>query len=245
MTDSKSKKNVLVTGAASGIGRAVAEKYFREGYDVIGLDRIQKDMDFPVISCNVADEVSVAQTFEILSEKINSINYLINCAGVFFVNSREKIEDISLNEWNAVYKNNATSVMLITKYSLPFMKSSQGDKAIVNISSDQVKYPRSKNTSYATSKSAIECFSKACAAELLREKIRVNVVRAASVKTGFIKKLAGDVSKECRIYNKENSKMPFGLIYPEDVAELVFFLGSDKSIRLTGQAILIDSGLYV
>ena len=72
MTDSKSKKNVLVTGAASGIGRAVAEKYFREGYDVIGLDRIQKDMDFPVISCNVADEVSVAQTFEILSEKIKS-----------------------------------------------------------------------------------------------------------------------------------------------------------------------------
>lgn len=246
MTDLKINNDVVVvSGAASGIGKAIAEIYYSNGFNVVGLDLHDTQANYPIILCDVSDEESVHKAFDKISERFDGIRYLINCAGVFFSNNREEIDAITLDEWNEVYKNNSTSVMLVTKYAVPRMKTCDGDKAIINISSDQVKYPRRKNASYSVSKSAIENYSMVCATELLKEKIRVNVVEATSVKTNFIRKLAKTETKENEIYNKEDSKMPLGLLYPEDVANMVFFLGSKKAKRITGQTILIDSGLYI
>ena len=246
MTGLKSNTDVVVvTGAASGIGRAIADIYYSNGFNVVGLDLCDMRADYPIIICNVSDEEAVRKAFDEISERYVAIRYLVNCAGIFFSNQRDGIERITLDEWNKVYKNNATSVMLVTKYAVPMMKLCTGDRAIINISSDQVKYPRQKNASYSVSKSALENYSQVCAVELLNEKIRVNVVEAASVRTNFIHKLAKTETKENEIYNKEDSQMPLGLLYPEDIANLVFFLGSLKAKRITGQTILIDSGLYI
>ena len=245
MTDLKSNSEVVVvTGAASGIGQAVAEMYVSSGFDVIGLDLCDIKADYPIIVCDVSDEEAVRIAFTEISERFYAIKYLVNCAGIFFSKQREDIEKITLDEWNEVFKNNATSVMLVTKYAIPMMKVCDGDRAIVNISSDQARFPRQKNASYEVSKSAIENFSRVCAAELLNERIRVNVVEAASVKTNFISKLAKTETKKSEIYDKENSKMPLGLIRPEDVADTVLFLGSTKAKKITGQTVLLDSGLY-
>ena len=127
--------------------------------------------------------------------------------------------------------------MLVTKYAIPLLKICTGGKAIINISSDQVKYPRPKNVSYSVSKSAIENFSKACAVEFLKDRIRVNVVKAASVRTNFIHKLSGTVSREIEIYHDENEKMPLGLIEPNDIAQMAYFLGSIMARKITGQII--------
>ena len=127
--------------------------------------------------------------------------------------------------------------MLVTKYAIPLLKICTGDKAIINISSDQVKYPRPKNVSYSVSKSSIENFSKACAVEFLKDRIRVNVVKAASVRTNFIHKLSGTVSREIEIYHDENEKMPLGLIEPNDIAQMAYFLGSIMARKITGQII--------
>lgn len=236
---------VVVTGAASGIGKAIAELYYSNGFNVVGLDLCNIQADYPIIICDVSNEESVQETFHEISERYVSIRYLVNCAGIFFSNQRDGIERITLDEWNEVYKNNATSVMLVTKYAVPMMKLCIGDRAIINISSDQVKYPRQNNASYSVSKSALENYSIVCATELLKERIRVNVVEAASVRTNFIRKLAKTEAKENEIYIKEDSKMPLGLLYPDDVANMVFFLGSIKAKKITGQTILIDSGLYI
>ena len=246
MTDLKSDNEVVVvTGAASGIGKAIAEIYYSKGFNVVGLDISDIRANYPIIICNVSDERSVIEAFNRISQSFIAIRYLVNCAGIFFANHRDGIERITLDEWNEVYKNNATSVMLVTKYAVPLMKLCTGDRAIINISSDQVKYPRQNNASYSVSKSAVENYSRVCATELLKEKIRVNVVEAASVRTNFIRKLAKTEMKESEIYNREDSKMPLGLLYPEDIANVVFFLGSIKAKRITGQTILIDSGLYI
>lgn len=246
MTDMKHRnEGVVVTGAASGIGKAIADIYFSDGYEVIGLDVVQADTGYPIIACDVSDESAVSAAFDLISERVSAIRYLINCAGIFFSARREPIDMISLEEWNNTYRNNATSVMLVTKYAIPLLKACRGDKAIINISSDQVKFPRPKNVSYSVSKSAIENFSRACAVEFLEDKIRVNVVEAASVRTNFIHKLSGTAERENEIYNRENKKMPLGLIEAEDVAQMVCFLGSVKAKRITGQVILIDSGLYI
>ena len=147
--------------------------------------------------------------------------------------------------WNATLQNNLTSTMLCCKHAIPLMESdTQKDRAIVNISSDQAFYPRKKNSAYAVSKSGISCLTKVLAQELLFSKIRVNAIAPASVKTNFINKLKKNGKSIEDIYLKENDKMPFGLIMPEDVAELAFFLGSDMAKRITGQIIMMDSGYY-
>lgn len=246
MIDMKYKNVVIVTGAAAGIGLAVAQKYLKEGFEVIGLDINRNDtVGFPIINCDISEEKKIDQAFLKIEELCESIKYLINCAGVFYKNERHEIKDMDLQEWNDIFQTNLTSIMHITKKALPYMKKADQDKAIVNISSDQAYYPRTKNSAYAVSKGGMVCFSKACAVEFLKYGIRVNVVSPASVKTNFIRNLAGDFEKMEAIYEKENDKMPLGIIAPEDVAESVYYFGSKLSRKITGQEMLINSGLYL
>lgn len=238
-------KNVVVTGAASGIGKAIAEKYQHMGFTVIGIDKNIVECDFELFKCDLTNEKEIIDIFKILKIKYKKIDYLINVAGVFFVEKRDVIADMDIINWNATLQNNLTSTMLCCKHAIPLMESdTQKDRAIVNISSDQAFYPRKKNSAYAVSKSGISCLTKVLAQELLFSKIRVNAIAPASVKTNFINKLEKNGKSIEDIYLKENDKMPFGLIMPEDVAELAFFLGSDMAKRITGQIIMMDSGYY-
>lgn len=236
---------VVVTGAASGIGRAVAEKYKSMGYETIGIDKNSDKCDFELLVCNLADGKEVKNIFALIKEKYEKIDYLINVAGIFFVGERSTVVDMDISNWNATLHNNLTSVMLCCKYAIPIMENGDTkDRAIVNITSDQSIYPRKKNSAYAVSKSGINCLTKVLAQELLPNRIRVNAIAPASVKTNFIHGLALDEDSMENIYQKEDKKMPFGLIMPEDVAELAFFLGSDLSKRITGEIVMMDSGIY-
>lgn len=246
MTDTKYKNVVLITGASSGIGLASAQKYLKKGYTVIGLDKdTVSAVDFPVLYCDISDSQSIDRACEEIDALCESVKYLVNCAGIFYQSVRNKIQSMNLDEWNDVLRTNLTGMMLVTKKVLPYMRKTGGDKAIVNISSDQAYYPRPKNTAYMVSKGGIVCFSKACAVEFLEYGIRVNVVEPASVRTNFIKKFAGDLERMGMIYERENIKMPLGIIEPEDVAETIYYLGSEHSRKITGQEILINSGLYL
>lgn len=238
-------KIVVVTGAASGIGRAIAEKYQLMGYEAIGIDKNSSECNFKLLRCNLADEDQVKNIFALVREQYEKIDYLVNVAGVFYIEKRSSVVDMELSNWNATLQNNLTSTMLCCKYAIPLMESEQlRDRAIINITSDQAVYPRKKNSAYAVSKSGISCFTKALAQELLPVKIRVNAIAPASVKSNFIAGLATKERSVKEIYNIENQKMPLGLIMPEDVAELTFFLGSELAKRITGQIVMMDSGLY-
>lgn len=240
-------KTVVITGVSSGIGKATAQKYYDEGFNVVGLDKvILEETRFPLLECDISSEESVRETFNLIHKKYsNSINYLINIAGEFCGERREMIEDMSIEQWNYLINTNLTGTMIMCKYAFPLLINAEQDKAIVNMSSDQVMHPREKNTAYAVSKSGIDCFTRACANEYSKQKIRVNAVSPSSVVTNFINKIIPDEFERAKVYEKHNEKMPFGIIGAEDVAELLYFLGSEKSKKITGQIITIDSGLYM
>lgn len=241
------EKVVLISGSSSGIGLAIAKKYMEEGYTVCGIDIVISNNNWGIdeYECDISDEESVKRAFHDIKSHYSSIHYLVNCAGIFFAEQRTCIDDISVTEWNRVMMTNLTGAMLVTKYALPLLKNSNGDRAIVNIASDQAVFPRKKNSAYAASKGGLVCFSKACAVEMIEYGIRVNVIEPASVRSNFINKLARDAEHVREIYDKENEKMPLGLIEAEDVAEFAFFLGSDKTKKVTGQVVMMDSGLYI
>ena len=240
-------QTVLITGCASGIGSCIVKKYLHDGYIVIGIDKDECSFagDFSFYLCDLSNENNVRNTFVNIKEKNNSISYLISCAGILFDNKRNTVEEMDLNEWYTVLNNNLTSSMITTREAIPLLKNCSSDKAIVFVSSDQALYPKNKSSAYAVSKGGLVAFSKACSVELIKYGIRVNVVAPASVKTNFIKKMAKSDSRMKDIYRKENEKMPLGIIEPEEVAELLFFLGTPKSRKITGQTIMIDSGLYL
>lgn len=240
------KKVVVVTGVASGIGKSVSEKYIKKGFLVCGIDIIHIGLSGKVDGyvCDVSDEDAVKHVFSKIREKYDNINYVINCAGIFFDKERFLIEDMQMSEWESVYKTNLSSCMIVTKYSIPLLKNAKGDKAIVNVSSDQAIFPRKKNSAYSVTKAGIENFTRACSVELLENHIRANCILPASVRSDFVRKIVKNKAELEEIYERENEKMPLGVIEPNEVAELVYFLGSEKSSKITGQAVLMDSGLY-
>lgn len=243
----KENQTVLITGCASGIGNSTVKKYLEAGFNVIGIDKNECffDGNFRLYLCDLSNESDVKRIFASIKSNYNSINYLINCAGILFNMHRDTVDKMDIVEWCNMMHNNLTSSMLITREAIPVLKKSTNDKAIVFVSSDQAFYPKNKSSAYATSKGGLVTFSKSCAVELLEYSIRVNTVAPASVKTNFIKKLADNSEKMDALYQKENDKMPLGIITPEEVSELIFFLGSPKSKKITGQTIMIDSGLYL
>lgn len=245
MNDTVQNKTVVVTGVSSGIGEAVAALYHTRGYQVIGLDLQLTPQPFPVLKCNISDEASVHQSFVWIEENCRFVNYLINCAGVFFIKERFSIATMDLHSWESVIRTNLTGTMLVTKYAIPLLEKALGDKAIVNISSDQAVYPRRKNAAYAVSKSGIECLTKLCAVELLQSGIRANAVALSSVRSNFILEMAGSKENMDVIYRQQDAKMPLGLIEAKEAAQTVVFLGSEASLKMTGQVIVVDSGLYL
>lgn len=241
------KKTVLISGTASGIGLATARKYLSKGYEVCGID-IERNESEPQIDsffCDISDEAAVKNVFIQISEKYQCINYLVNCAGIFFDKARYYIEDMCLSEFDRVISVNLAGTILVTKFAIPLLRTALGDKAIVNVSSDQAIYPRKRNSAYAVSKAGILNFSLACATELLEDRIRVNTVLPASVRSGFLRNFSCSGTNISKIYKKEEERIPFGIIEPEEVANLIFFLGSENSKKITGQSIMMNSGLYL
>jgi NAD(P)-dependent dehydrogenase (short-subunit alcohol dehydrogenase family) len=151
---------------------------------------------------------------------------------------------MQLDEWEQTLRVNLTGTMLVTKAAIPLLKKAEGNKSITNISSDQTLHPRKRNAAYLVSKSGINSLTQLAAVELQEFGICVNAIAVASVKTNFINSLMEDAARIEEIFHEEGRKMPFGIIYPEEVAEMVMFLSSKRAAKITGQIMLMDSGLY-
>ena len=104
--------------------------------------------------------------------------------------------------------------------------------------------PQIKSAPYAISKAGIEMFSKILALELIEDKIRVNTIALASVKTNFLKKYKKDETIFNQMMEETNKKMPYGIITPNDVYKFVKYLIEDDN-KITGQTIVIDSGIIL
>ena len=240
-------KVAVVTGAASGIGQAVAERLARNDYTAVILDingKGGKQVEAAIqsrgkqakfIRLDVTREADVRNTFQKITSDYGRIDVLVNVAGGSL--HRHQIEEFPLDHWRAVIDVNLTSTFLCCRAVAGLMKT-QRSGAIVNISSDIGFSGDPNRSAYAAAKAGIVGFSKTLALELAPFGVRANVVAPGRVATKRVRATYSDAEWEAAA-----KRIPLGHAgEPEDIAEAVAFLTSDSSRHMTGQTLHVNGG---
>ena len=227
---------VLVTGGTRGIGKAIAEKFRKEGHDVfITGTKPQPKMASFFIEADFSSEESI-KTF---LEKIKDIEFdvLINNAGV---NDIKYIEDVSFEDYDNLFNVNLKAPYFLSKICSKHMKkNSRG--WILNISSIMSVTSREKRTLYSTSKAALTGMVRALAAELGGDGIMVNCLSPGFTMTELTEQSLSD--KEMKEFS---SNIPLGrMAEAQEMAEVAYNLCNPKNTYLTGQNIIVDGGITI
>lgn len=233
------QRTIIVTGAAKGIGNAIARKLSDEGYYIIIADINEKEGELAAskiknskfISCNISDEMSVKKLFESISDGKSYLYAVVNNAGIIADNL---IWNMSLDDFMKVININLKGTWLMCKEAAIIMKAQKNGK-IVNISS-RAWLGNPGQTNYSASKAGIIGMSRALALELARYNISVNVVAPGLIDTPLTQSLRKDVLE--KLINAQPTK---SIGKAENVAEAVsFFVNS--SAFITGQILYVDGG---
>jgi NAD(P)-dependent dehydrogenase (short-subunit alcohol dehydrogenase family) len=241
----ENKKAALVTGAARGIGLAVAKKFLAEGWRVALLD-IEGEMlrgavaalddadNMLALRCDVADAGAVAGAVAATQARFGRLDALVNNAGVAVF---APLLETSDEDWNRVLAVNLTGPFLCTKAAAPLMRE-HGGGAIVNITSISAVRASTLRTAYGTSKAGLAHLTKQFAVELAALGIRVNAVAPGPVETAMAKQVH---TPQIRAdYHDAIPLNRYGL--EEELAEAVFFLCSERASYITGQVLAVDGG---
>jgi 3-oxoacyl-[acyl-carrier protein] reductase len=244
-------KVALVTGAGSGIGRASAKLFAKEGAKIIIADVNSAGGEESVAAIKasggeaifVRTDVTVASEVEHVvkagKEKFGKINILMNCAGIWGAPGENLLEGIEQSLWDRVYAVNVRSIFFTSKYAVPEIRKAGGG-TIINIASMAGLRPVGpRNALYASSKGAIITLTKALALEFASDKIRVNCINPFITETPLLK----DLQLTDEILKVVASNAPLGrVVKPEDVAYAALYLASEESSMLTGACINVDGG---
>ncbi|ASJ56321.1 3-oxoacyl-ACP reductase [Brevibacillus formosus] len=245
-------KTAIVTGAASGMGKAIAMLFAAEGANVILADlnkeaAVSVAQELPkakghAVQTDVADDTSVAALVKETLEAYGSIDVLVNCAGV--PQAFTPIEELTLEQWDRIMSVNTKSIFLTTRHAVPHMKE-KGKGSIINIASIAGIRARPGLNAYCASKGAAIMLSKALAIELAPFQIRVNVINPGPAETPMLGKFINGDEVEVEAGKKDIfiSSVPLGmLIQPEDIAQAALYLASDLSKIVTGEVMNVDGG---
>ncbi|MDJ1370041.1 SDR family NAD(P)-dependent oxidoreductase [Gulosibacter molinativorax] len=253
MTNRLQGRIAAVTGAASGNGRAIAEKLLAEGARLAAIDLNADALnsvfgdrdDVLCVQANVTDEASLREGFARIKEEFGQLDILVNNAGIAKFGT---FEDLSTEEWNQVFAVNSTGPFLVSREAYPLLTSGEGDhtRAIVNITSVEAHIVISSSghpqVHYNASKGALLQLTRALAVEGAGKNVRVNAVAPGFIETPFTAETLK--AQETRDWLIERT--PLGRIgQPEDVANGVAFLASDEASWVTGTTLFVDGGWTV
>ena len=240
-----SQKVALVTGAARGIGLAVAKRFLADGFCVALLDiegellaksasALQRHESTLAVTCDVSDANAVASAVSAIERRFGRLDALVNNAGVAVFAPLMETSDA---DWSRVLAVNLSGPFLCTKAAVPLMRA-HGGGAIVNITSISGLRASTLRSAYGTSKAGLAHLTKQLAVELAEHGIRVNGVAPGPVDTAMAKAVH---SAEIRAdYHDAIPLNRYGL--EEELAEAVFFLCSERASYITGQILAVDGG---
>lgn len=244
-------KVALVTGGGTGIGKAIALAFAREGAKVAVAGRRREKLQETVhevekaggdglaVACDVSNGKDAERAVRETAKNFGKLNVLVNNAGVLHVAT---IEGTSDAEWDRLMTINLKGPFLMCRAALPEFRKAGGG-AIVNVGSVLGLIGMKDRAAYCASKGGVTLLTKAMALDHGHENVRVNCICPSVVETELVAGLfaseAGEALRKARIQT-----IPIGRMgKPEDVAEIAVFLASEESSWLTGAAIPLDGGL--
>lgn len=249
-------KTALITGAGSGIGKATALLFAKEGARIAALERDEKDLNKTIaeikktggeavaIVADISNAEEMQRALERTIENFGRLDIVFANAGINGVWA--PIDELAPEEWDKTIETNLRGTFLTAKYAIPHLRK-QGGSIIITSSINGTRiFSNAGATAYSCTKAAQVAFAKMAALELAKHRIRVNVVCPGAIETNI------EESGETRNVEKarEPAEYPEGTTpltdgkpgTAEQVAELVLFLSSDASSHITGTEIYIDGG---
>jgi NAD(P)-dependent dehydrogenase (short-subunit alcohol dehydrogenase family) len=237
----------VVTGGGQGIGKAIASRFLEASHSVViaeidedagseTVDELQGERTISSIATDVSREDEVETLMAQTIHRFGRIDNLINNAGI---SCNKPITELSLDEWNNVLSTNLTGAFLCSKYATPYLIESQGN--IVNICSTRARMSEPHTEAYAASKGGIHALTHALAMSL-GPAVRVNSISPGWVEVRDWKKRAARIRPE--LSPADHAQHPGGRVgRPQDIAELAFYLCSDKAGFITAQDFVVDGGM--
>lgn len=248
----------VITGAGSGIGRATALTFARQGASIVAVDinnqsleLLQKEIAEYGGSCikvhgDIASEKTSEATRLAATKEFGTISYLFNNAGIEFV---APLLETSIQDWNRVLETNLRGTFLLTKTCLELMVKSEFG-VIINNASDAGIRGLKVNAAYSTSKAAIVHLTRSIALDYASHGVRCNCICPGCINTPLCKRFNQEIGSRTGISAEEaldnfvQANIPMERVgTPEEVANVVTFLASDEASYITGAILPIDGGL--
>lgn len=248
-------KTVFVTGGANGIGKAACLLFYKKGYNVVSFDpdeesslllekeivQLNQSNIYLYIKGSISNEQEIVNATNVVGQHNLTVNVLINNAGIFNGSGMKA----TAGEWNSILNTNVVGTFLVTKYLLPYMKSTQS--SIINVASISGVIAQPDYLLYSTSKAAIINMTRCMALDLSKKGIKVNSISPSTVWT---ENNSLYITRDYGVDKEGAGKHPLlggkqimnRVSEPEEIANLLYFLGSEESSFITGENIMVDGG---
>jgi NAD(P)-dependent dehydrogenase (short-subunit alcohol dehydrogenase family) len=244
-------KIALITGAASGIGRATALLFAREGAEVVTADLNESGGETVVNEINGAGGKAIFQRSDVTLSRdcdhlvqrafseFGPIHVLFNNAGII---RRASVPDLSEEDWDRVMAVNLKSIFLLSRLVVPIMIKNEGG-SVINMASGWGLAGGARAAAYCASKGAVVLMTKAMAVDHGRQNIRVNCLCPGDTDTAMLRNEAQQLGQATGQFLSESARRPIGRLgKPEEIARAALFLASDASSFVTGASLVVDGG---